>query len=126
MQTYLTVPAVSNFCWKVSPPWRPPALPDLNFGPGPLFSVTSCPTESSLVHFTVPPFLTVTEAGEKAMLFMVTATLEPPPPPPDAVVFCFVDDPDEEELLSLPQPAAKRAAAQQSMRIGLLTSQQNS
>src|ERR1700750_1475128 len=86
------VPGVVNFCWKVSPCCIPPDAPDLNFGPGPLSLVTSWPTLSSLVHFTVPPLATVTLGGLKALPSFFTTAASPPharhawgehdPPPP--------------------------------------------
>ena len=77
VQPYLMVPAFVNVCLKVSPPFRPPALPDLKSGPGPSILVTSWPTVSSLVHVTVPPLGTLTSGGLKSMSFMTTSHVLP-------------------------------------------------
>src|ERR1700750_2258561 len=102
------VPGVVNFCWKVSPCCIPPDAPELNFGPGPLSLVTSWPTLSSLVHFTVPPFLMVTLVGLKAMFWSWTLAFAWGARPPELAGF-LLELVELELLLLLPQPIATRA-----------------
>src|SRR3954471_24297924 len=99
VHSYWIVPALSGVKSNDAPL---PKSSDLKSAPE--SAVTLWSVESSLVHLTFWPTLTVVDLGAKAM-FCILISTSPPPPLLDEDAAVEVDPPPE---LSLPPPHAAR------------------